>query len=74
MELNGQAVLIRIYIGETDRWHHQPLSTALVERLRREGASPAPPCCAASKGSAPGASSIRRSSCACRRIFRSSAR
>lgn len=35
--LSGEQVLVRIFIGELDRWHHQPLSTALVERLRREG-------------------------------------
>ena len=35
--LTGTQVLMRIFIGELDKWHHQPLSTALVERLRREG-------------------------------------
>jgi len=35
--LEGEQTLVRIFIGESDRWHHQPLSTALVERLRREG-------------------------------------
>jgi PII-like signaling protein len=30
-------VLVRIFIGESDRWRHQPLTTALLERLRREG-------------------------------------
>jgi PII-like signaling protein len=30
-------VLVRVFIGETDKWHHQPLAHALVERLRREG-------------------------------------
>lgn len=35
--LDGDQVLIRIFIGESDRWKHQPLETALVERLRREG-------------------------------------
>jgi hypothetical protein len=35
--LTGDAVLLRIFIGEQDRWHRQPLSTALLERLRREG-------------------------------------
>jgi PII-like signaling protein len=35
--LDGEQVLVRIFIGESDKWHHQPLSTALVERLRREG-------------------------------------
>jgi PII-like signaling protein len=37
--LEGQQVLVRIFIGESDQWHHQPLHVALVERLRREGFS-----------------------------------
>ena len=35
--LDGEQVLVRIFIGESDKWHHQPLSVALLERLRREG-------------------------------------
>jgi PII-like signaling protein len=35
--LDGEQVLARIFIGESDKWHHQPLSVALLERLRREG-------------------------------------
>lgn len=35
--LTGTQVLVRVYIGELDKWRHQPLSTALVERIRREG-------------------------------------
>ncbi len=35
--LEGEQVLVRIFIGESDKWHHQPLSVALVERLRKEG-------------------------------------
>jgi PII-like signaling protein len=35
--LDGEQVLARIFIGESDRWRHQPLSMALLERLRREG-------------------------------------
>lgn len=35
--LDGEQVLVRIFIGESDKWHHQPLSMALLERLRREG-------------------------------------
>jgi uncharacterized protein len=35
--LDGEQVLVRIFIGESDRWHHQALSAALLERLRREG-------------------------------------
>jgi uncharacterized protein len=35
--LDGVQVLVRIFIGESDKWHHQPLSTAILERLRKEG-------------------------------------
>jgi PII-like signaling protein len=35
--LSGEQSLVRIFFGEHDRWHHQPLSTALIERLRKEG-------------------------------------
>jgi PII-like signaling protein len=35
--LDGEQSLVRIFIGETDKWHHQPLATALIERLRKEG-------------------------------------
>lgn len=35
--LNGEQVLVRIFIGESDKWHHQPLHVALLERLRKEG-------------------------------------
>src|SRR5215471_18944787 len=35
--LDGEQVLVRIFIGESDRWRHQPLSLALLERLRKEG-------------------------------------
>jgi uncharacterized protein len=35
--LDGQQMLVRIFVGESDRWKHQPLSIALLERLRREG-------------------------------------
>jgi len=35
--LEGDGMLVRVFIGESDHWHHQPLSLALLERLRREG-------------------------------------
>lgn len=35
--LDGEQVLVRIFIGEGDKWHHQPLHVALLERLRKEG-------------------------------------
>lgn len=35
--LDGEQMLARIFIGESDRWRHRPLSLALLERLRAEG-------------------------------------
>ena len=29
--------MVRIFIGESDRWQGRPLADALVERLRKEG-------------------------------------
>jgi PII-like signaling protein len=34
--LTGEQVLVRVFIGESDKWHHHPLATALLERLRKE--------------------------------------
>jgi PII-like signaling protein len=30
---------VTVYIGESDRWHHKALHTAIVEMLREEGAA-----------------------------------
>jgi len=35
--LDGERTLIRIFVGDADKWHHQSLDRALIERLRREG-------------------------------------
>jgi uncharacterized protein len=35
--LDGEQFLVRIFIGESDKWHHTPLPRALLERLRSEG-------------------------------------
>ena len=35
--LDGEQILVRIFIGESDLWKGHPLADALVERLRREG-------------------------------------
>ena len=35
--LDGEKVLVRIFIGDADKWHKQPLDRAIVERLRKEG-------------------------------------
>lgn len=37
MELPQDAVLMRIHIGETDRWNHQPLYEAIVLKARAAG-------------------------------------
>src|ERR1700679_1110331 len=34
MELPQDAVLLRIFIGESDRWEHQPLYEAIVLKAR----------------------------------------
>ena len=34
MQIPHEAVLLRIFIGESDRWHHQPLYEALVLKAR----------------------------------------
>jgi uncharacterized protein len=34
--LDGDQFLVRIFLGESDQWHHTPLARALLERLRRE--------------------------------------
>ena len=35
--LSGEQVLVRIFIGESDKWHHEPLHLVLLERIRKEG-------------------------------------
>ena len=35
--LDGEQVLMRIFIGESDRWHQQPLWMALLQQLRKDG-------------------------------------
>ena len=37
MRLEGEGKLLRIFIGESDRWHGKPLYEAIVELARREG-------------------------------------
>ena len=34
MQIPHDAVLLRIFIGESDRWHHQPLYEAIVLKAR----------------------------------------
>ncbi len=35
--LSGEQVLVRIFTGESAKWHHEPLHLALLARLRKEG-------------------------------------
>src|SRR5438477_1330095 len=34
MQIPRDAVLLRVFIGESDRWHHQPLYEAIVLKAR----------------------------------------
>ena len=34
MQIPHDAVLLRVFIGESDRWHHQPLYEAIVLKAR----------------------------------------
>ena len=38
-KFEGERTLMRIHIGESDKWHSKPLHDAIVELLRREGFS-----------------------------------
>jgi PII-like signaling protein len=37
VKIEGQGLLVRIYIGESDQWQGRPLYQAIVERLRERG-------------------------------------
>lgn len=37
--LDEEQTLMRIFVGESDRWQHRPLHEVLVELFRREGFS-----------------------------------
>ena len=37
MKLEGTGLLVRIYLGESDRWHGKPLYQAILRRLRERG-------------------------------------
>lgn len=37
MRMEGEGKLLRIFIGESDRWHNKPLYEAIVELARSEG-------------------------------------
>jgi hypothetical protein len=50
MKLEGEGKLLRIFIGESDQWHHRPLYEEIV-RLARDRGMAGAPCCAASRAS-----------------------
>jgi uncharacterized protein len=37
MRLHGPARRLTVYLGESDRYHHKPLSTEIVHRAHRAG-------------------------------------
>lgn len=37
MRLEGEGKLLRVFIGESDKWHHKPLYEELVQTARRMG-------------------------------------
>ena len=37
MKLEGEGFLLRIYLGEQDKWHHTPLYEAIVLKAREMG-------------------------------------
>lgn len=37
MKLEGEGVLLRVFLGELDRWHGQPLYEAIVLKAREAG-------------------------------------
>ena len=38
-KFEGERTLMRIHIGESDKWHGKPLHEAIVQLLRKEGFS-----------------------------------
>jgi PII-like signaling protein len=37
VKLEGEGLLLRIFVGESDTWHGKPLYQAIVERVREAG-------------------------------------
>ena len=69
----GERTLMRIHIGESDRWHGKPLYEAIVELLRRDKFSGATVLRGVG-GYGARAFTTRTKSCASRRICRSSSK
>jgi uncharacterized protein len=38
-KFEGERTLMRVHLGESDKWHGKPLHEAIVELLRKEGFS-----------------------------------
>jgi hypothetical protein len=37
VKIEGEGLLVRVYIGESDRWQGRPLYEAIVQRARQDG-------------------------------------
>ena len=37
MKLEGSALRLTVFVGESDQWHHRPLYTEIVHRAHRAG-------------------------------------
>ena len=37
MKMEGEGTLLRVFVGESDRWHGKPLYEAIVQLVRKEG-------------------------------------
>ena len=37
MKIEGEGLLLRIFVGESDTWHGRPLYEEIVKRVREEG-------------------------------------
>jgi PII-like signaling protein len=37
VKIEGEGLLLRIFVGESDNWHGKPLYQAIVERVREAG-------------------------------------
>jgi uncharacterized protein len=37
MKLQGPAMRLTVFVGETDQWHHHPVYTEIVHRAHRAG-------------------------------------
>ena len=44
MKLDGEGFLLRIYLGEQDKWHHMPRHEAIVLKAREMGWQARPFC------------------------------